>query len=427
VPRKRWEAAVREVTSLPLHLMSDAHPGHHAPPKPALTDSAEAAAWLERNTVESLPKGGLAARLQWSAETETPLRVKLGIDPTAPDIHLGFTVVLGKLREFQELGHTVVLIIGDWTAMVGDPSGRSETRPQLSREQIEANAATFEQQALKVLRRDRLEVRHNSEWLDMPLEELFGLLRSTTVAQVTERDDISNRLAAGSPVSMLELLYPIMQGYDSVAIESDVELGGTDQHFNLLLGRDLQRHFGKREQIAMELPILVGTDGKRKMSKSLGNYIGVTESAKEIYGKTLSIPDEAIAEWQRMLMGTQPVEGESPRDAKRSLARALTDRFAGEGSGSAAEAAFDRQFIAGELPEDVPDHGVESDASGMVHLPALVADAFGISRSEARRGLASGAVKVDANVISALDIDAASLDGLILQFGKRRACRLSVS
>ena len=330
--------------------MSNSDPVHHAPPERALDDPSEAAAWLERNTVESLPKGGLAARLRWSAETGTPLRVKLGIDPTAPDIHLGFTVVLGKLREFQELGHTVVLIIGDWTAMVGDPSGRSETRPQLSREQINANAATFEQQALKVLRSDRLEVRYNSEWLDMPIEELFGLLRKTTVAQVTERDDIANRLAAGSPVSMLELLYPIMQGYDSVAIRSDVELGGTDQHFNLLLGRDLQRHFGLREQIAMELPILVGTDGKRKMSKSLGNYIGVTEAPKDIYGKTLSIPDEAIAEWQRMLLGAAPIDGQSPRDAKRAVARALTDRFAGDGAGIAAEEAFDRQFVKGELP-----------------------------------------------------------------------------
>jgi len=353
--------------------------------------------------------------------------VKLGIDPTAPDIHLGFTVVLGKLREFQELGHTVVLIIGDYTAMVGDPSGRSETRPQLSREQIESNASTFEQQAMKVLRPDRLEVRRNGEWLDMSLEKLFELLRSATVAQVTERDDISNRLKAGSPVSMLELLYPVLQGYDSVAIESDVELGGTDQHFNLLLGRDLQRHFGQQEQIAMELPILVGTDGTRKMSKSLGNYIGVTEPASEIYGKTLSIPDGAIAAWSIALLGTDPDPSLSPRDSKRSLARELCDRFAGPGSGASAEADFDRRFIDGELPEDVETVSFEVGAGQQVHLPALLASAFGVSRSEARRSIESGGVRVKGSPVTELDIQPDLIDGQILQLGKRRACKVAVS
>lgn len=401
-------------------------PHHHSPPAEALTDPESAARWLERNVVESLPKGELGRRLAASAESQRPLRVKLGIDPTAPDIHLGFTVVLGKLREFQELGHTVVLIIGDWTALVGDPSGRSETRPQLSREQIDENAATFEQQALKVLRPDRLEVRRNSEWLDMPLERLFELLRSTTVAQVTERDDITKRLAEGTPVSMLELLYPILQGYDSVAIESDVELGGTDQHFNLLLGRDLQRHFGQREQVAMELPILVGTDGVRKMSKSLGNYIGVTEPASEIYGKTLSIPDEAIEEWSRMLLGEVPDPGLGPRDAKRSLGRRIADMFAGEGEGERAEAAFDRQFIDGGLPENVAEFAVDA-SGGPVHLPAVVADAFGVSRSEARRAIGAGGVKLDGDVVGELDVDSGILAGRILQLGKRRACRITLT
>ena len=407
--------------------MDNAAPHHHLPPPECAGDPAAQAAWLERDTVESLPKGGLAKRLAQSASESRPLRIKLGIDPTAPDIHLGFTVVLGKLREFQELGHTVVLIIGDYTAMVGDPSGRSETRPQLSREQINSNAATFEQQALKVLRPDRLEVRRNGEWLDMSLETLFGLLRSATVAQITERDDISNRLKAGSPVSMLELLYPVLQGYDSVAIESDVELGGTDQHFNLLLGRDLQRHFGQREQIAIELPILVGTDGTRKMSKSLGNYIGVTESASEIYGKTLSIPDQAIEPWVRALLGREPEPTLSPRDAKRSLARELCERFAGPGTGAAAESEFDRRFIDRELPQDVETVTFAPESEGLLHLPALVAAAFGVSRSEARRTIVSGGVKLGGSAVTELDIAASTVDGQILQLGKRRACKVKIS
>ena len=407
--------------------MESSAPHHHLPPTECEADPVAQAAWLERDTVESLPKGGLAKRLALRASEGKPLRVKLGIDPTAPDIHLGFTVVLGKLREFQELGHTVVLIIGDYTAMVGDPSGRSETRPQLSREQIESNAATFEQQALKVLRPDRLEVRRNGEWLDMSLETLFGLLRSATVAQITERDDISNRLKAGSPVSMLELLYPVLQGYDSVAIESDVELGGTDQHFNLLLGRDLQRHFGQQEQVAMELPILVGTDGHRKMSKSLGNYIGVTESANEIYGKTLSIPDEAISTWTRALLGHEPDPALSPRDSKRGLARELCDRFAGEGTGALAEAQFDRRFIDGELPQDVETVTFDATPGEPVHLPALLASAFGVSRSEARRTIESGGVKIDGSLVGQLDIEPGAVDGKILQLGKRRACKVQIA
>jgi tyrosyl-tRNA synthetase len=225
--------------------------------------------------------------------TQRPLRVKLGIDPTAPDIHLGFTVVLGKLREFQDLGHTVVLIVGDYTARVGDPSGRSATRPILSAEQIDANAATFQAQAMKVLDPDRLELRRNGEWLDMAMEDLFRLVRTTTVARILERDDFAKRYAAHAPISILELLYPLLQGYDSVAVRADVELGGTDQKFNLLLGRDIQTAYGQPEQAILTMPILPGIDGERKMSKSLGNYIGVTEPPEEIYGKTLRVPDRA--------------------------------------------------------------------------------------------------------------------------------------
>jgi tyrosyl-tRNA synthetase len=239
---------------------------------------AEAAAWLTRNAVDDLPRGALEQKLGLGR----PLRVKLGIDPTAPDIHLGHTVVLQKLREFQDLGHTVVLIVGDYTARVGDPSGRSATRPILSDAEIDANAATFKEQALKVLAADRLEIRFNSEWLSMSMPEVFRLLGSATVAQIIEREDFARRLADGSPISMLELLYPLLQGYDSVAIAADVELGGTEQKFNLLLGRDVQRHYGLPEQAVLTLPLLTGTSGVQKMSKSLGNYIGVTESQEEI-------------------------------------------------------------------------------------------------------------------------------------------------
>ena len=230
------------------------------------------AAWLSRNAVDCLPEGGLEAKLA----AGRPLRVKLGIDPTAPDIHLGFTVVLQKLREFQDLGHTVVLIIGDYTARVGDPSGRSSTRPVLEPAEIDANAATFRAQAMSVLDPDRLEVRFNGEWLDMSAADLFALMRTATVARILERDDFSKRYGAGEPISILELLYPLLQGYDSVAIRADVELGGTDQKFNLLLGRDIQRAYGQPEQVILTLPLLTGTDGERKMSKSFGNYIGVT-------------------------------------------------------------------------------------------------------------------------------------------------------
>jgi tyrosyl-tRNA synthetase len=384
--------------------------------------AADQSAWLTRNTVDALPEGELLRKL----EAGRPLRVKLGIDPTAADIHLGFTVVLQKLREFQDLGHAVVLIVGDYTARVGDPSGRSATRPVLSGEEIDANARSFQQQALKVLDSERLEVRRNSEWLDMTMAQMFELLRTTTVAQVIERDDFAKRIAAGSPVSMLELLYPLLQGFDSVNIDADVELGATDQKFNLLLGRDIQRAYGMPEQAIMTLPLLVGTDGEKKMSKSLGNYIGVTEPPEEIYGKTLSIPDSALGNWYGLLLDQPVPEDLSPRDAKRALARALVERFHDAGAAVAAEEAFDRVHVRHEVPVDMPQ--VEWRGGGPVHLPALLAQAFSVSTSEARRGLRSGAVRIDGEVVAAdvLDLDPAEIDGRVLQFGKRRFARVRV-
>ena len=373
--------------------------------------------------MDSLPEGALERKLAM----DRPLRVKLGIDPTAPDIHLGHTVVLRKLREFQDLGHVVVLIIGDYTARVGDPSGRSNLRPVLDPVEIDANARTFQEQADTVLDSERLEVRFNSEWLDMPATDLFALARTATVAQLLERDDFSKRFAAREPISILELLYPLLQGYDSVAVRADVELGGTDQKFNLLLGRDIQRHYGQREQAILTMPILVGTDGVQRMSKSLGNYIGVTDPPDEMYGKTMSIPDEALASWYQLLIGSPPPPDLGPRDAKRALARQIVARFHGQDASAAAEESFDRQFVRHELPAEIEELQWKAP-NGTVHLPALLARAFGVSSSEARRAIAQGGVKLDGEPLSdgTLDIDAAEVDGRVLQLGKRRFVRVRV-
>jgi len=388
------------------------------------TEAARTAAHLARNAVDDLPRGALADKLA----SGRPLRVKLGLDPTAADVHLGHTVVLQKLREFQDAGHTVVLIIGDYTARVGDPSGRSATRPVLSGEEIEAHARTYVEQAGKVLAEDeRLEVRFNSEWLDMPMEELFRLVRTVTVAQILERDDFSKRWAASEPISMLELLYPVLQGYDSVAVRADVELGGTDQTFNLLMGRAIQAAYGRPQQSILTVPLLAGTDGVQKMSKSLGNQIGITEPPGDMYGKTLSIPDASLEPWYDLLLG-EPVPADlGPRDAKRALARALVTRFHGPEAAAEAEAAFDRVFVSHELPEEIEEATVPA-ADGDVHLPELIATVFGGSRSEARRHLASGAVKLDGEPMAGgvLDVPAGDLDGRVLQVGKRRFRRLRV-
>jgi tyrosyl-tRNA synthetase len=376
-------------------------------------------ATLARNAVDALPQGELERKLAQGR----PLRVKLGIDPTSADIHLGHTVVLNKLREFQDAGHRVVLIIGDYTARVGDPSGRSKTRPVLSGEEIDANARTYQDQALRVLRDEPelLEIRRNSEWLDMPVEDLFGLVRTTTVAQLLERDDFSKRFAAREPISLLELLYPVLQGYDSVAVRSDVELGGTDQKFNLLLGRDVQRAYGVPEQAVLTMPLLVGLDGERKMSKSYGNHVGVTDPPEDMFGKVMSLPDAAMGEWFRLLLGRDVPEGASARDAKRELARAIVERYHGREAAAAAEAHFDRLFVERALPDEMDEVAFDGDP---VHLPALLADAFGISRSEARRLIAQGGVRVGEDAVGEADVPAGDLDGQVLRLGKRRYVRL---
>ncbi len=404
---------------------------------PNATDAAEQdvvqlAAALAGNAVDSLPQGALADKLELARSEQRRLRVKLGIDPTAPDIHLGHAVVLRKLRQFQDAGHRVVLIVGDYTARVGDPSGRSTLRPMLSEDEIEANADTFQAQASKILdpHPDRLEVRRNSEWLDMPMAELLGLLRTTTAAQLLERDDFAKRWSAREPISMLELLYPLLQAYDSVAVRADIELGGTDQRFNLLLGRDVQRAYGQPAQAILTMPILAGIDGRRKMSKSLGNQIGVTDSPQEMYGKTMAIPDAVMGDYYRLLLGHEPAETDSSparaaREAKRALARELVAWLHSPADAAAAERHFDRVFVEGQAPEEIQEATVHGD-DGVVHLPAVMAEEFGMSRSQARRLIDEGGVTLGEAQLAAgeHDVSRERADGQVLKVGKRRFRRL---
>jgi tyrosyl-tRNA synthetase len=393
-----------------------------------VTDSAVAneVRGLLEGAVDALPEGRLAEQL----EARRPLRVKFGVDPTSPDIHLGHCVVLTKLRAFQAAGHTVVLIIGDYTARVGDPSGRDATRPVLTPEALEANARTYEEQAFTVLDRERTELRHNSEWLSMQSDELFGLIRRFTVARLLEREDFTRRMRRDEPISVLELLYPVLQGYDSVVVEADVELGATDQKFNLLFARDVQASFGVPAQSILTMPILVGTDGTRKMSKTYGNCVGVKDPPEEMFGKLMSIPDDVMGDYYRLLLGERLDSGRHPGEAKRELGRRLVERFHGSDAAVAAEARFDRLHVRGEVPEELEESVVEASApNGTVHLPAVLADHFGLSRSEARRLIDQGGVRIGGTAVEPgnLDVAAGDLDGQVLQVGKRRHRRVRVA
>jgi tyrosyl-tRNA synthetase len=381
---------------------------------------------LRRGAEEVLPED----RLEQQLEPGKPLRVKLGIDPTAPDIHLGHVVVLTKLAQFQQQGHQVVLIIGDYTARVGDPSGRDTQRPILGSDEIDANAKTFQDQAFKILDRDATEVRFNSEWLDMPAQELFRLMAKVTVARLLEREDFSRRMRAEVPISSLELLYPVLQGYDSVAVRSDVELGGTDQKFNLLFARDIQRAYDVPEQSIITMPILPGTDGVRRMSKSLGNYVGVTDPPEEMFGKLMRIPDEAMGTYYELLLAEDEPGGD-PMQAKRALGRRIVERFHDAAAAEAAERRFDTVHVAHEVPDGIPELALSeadgvAEGNGEVHLPALIAGVFEISSSEARRLIAQGGVKLDGEALAPerFDLPAGELAGRVLQVGKRRFVRL---
>ncbi len=374
------------------------------------------------NAVDVIPREELDRRLKSGAT----LRVKLGIDPTAPDIHLGFVVVLRKLREFQDLGHTAVLVIGDYTARIGDPSGRSKTRPVLSPEEIEENTKTYLEQAYLVLDRERTEVRRNSEWLaPLTLAEIIELTRATTVARILERDDFSKRYAAGDPITLTELLYPLMQAYDSVAIDADVELGGTDQLYNLLMGRQIMEYYGKEPQCVLTTPLLVGTDGKAKMSKSLGNYIGVTENPRDIFGKVMSLPDEPMKDYYALLLD-QPMPDAPPVEQKRELARSLVRAFHDEGAVTEAEETFDA-VTRRQAPEDAPEVVLPKDADEIWIVDLITLAGFAKTNGEARRFINGGAVRVGGEPVrdERLSLPVASLDGEVLQVGKRRYARLT--
>jgi len=385
--------------------------------------------------VEVLPEGALEAKLDLAARESRPLRVKLGVDPTAPDIHLGHTVVLNKLRQFQDAGHVAVLIIGDYTARIGDPSGRSKARPRLDGAVIDANATTYRDQAFLILDDDpaKLEMPHNSDWLaPLTMEQLFEITSTTTVARILERDDFARRWAAHQPISMLEMLYPFAQGYDSVAVHADIELGGTDQVFNLFMGRDLQAYFGQEPQAIMTLDILPGTDGVERMSKSTGNYIGVTEDPRDIYGKVMSIPDHVMmayfslltphhADELRRLKADFESGAVNPRDLKARLAREIITRLRGADAAAAAEDHFDKVFRRHEAAADLQELALEPsdlEDGGQVFLPAVLERWFGQTRSEWRRRIQQGGVSLDGEPLASLAVPAAQLSGRRLKAGK---------
>jgi tyrosyl-tRNA synthetase len=375
---------------------------------------------LTRHAVDVLPDGELEHKLARGR----PLRVKLGIDATAPDIHLGFAYVLDRLAEFQRAGHVVVLIVGDYTARIGDPSGRSDERPILPGEVIDANARAFAEQAFRVLDRDRTEVRFNGEWLgSLSYADVVRLGRTITLARILERDDFAKRFSQHEPISISELLYPLMQAYDSVAVEADVEIGGTDQLYNLLAGRDVMAHYGLEPQVVITYPLLVGLDGEEKMSKSRGNVVSVNDSPEEMFGKTMSIPDSALPQWWEMLAGGGD-HADDPMDWKLELARRIVERWHGVEGARRGEEHFTRVVRRHEAPDDVPEAPLP--AGDPVHLPTLLVEQLGVqSTSEARRLIAQGGVRIDGEAVTALDVPRSGLAGSLLQAGKRRYLRLT--
>lgn len=397
-------------------------------------DIQQQAALLRRGSTGIVPAEGLEQKLEKAARTGKPLRVKLGLDPTAPDIHLGFAVVLRKLRQFQDLGHQVVVIIGDYTALIGDPSGRSATRPMLSKEEIQANGATYVDQLSRILDRNRTEVRFNSEWLG-PLDfaDVVRLAARMTVAQIMERDDFSNRFAKGEPISLHELLYPLAQAYDSVAIEADIEMGGQDQTFNILAGRDLQREMGQDPQIGFFMPLLVGLDGVKKMSKSLGNYVGISEAPDAMFGKLMSIRDDMMASYFELctdvpldevaaLLDAAQSGRTNPKDVKRRLAREVVTIYHGADAALAADAEFERVHARHETPVEIPEYAIDANIvkDGRVWICRLLV-AAGLARStgEARRLVEQNGVQLDGAKITsaAQEFDPAALNGRILKVG----------
>ncbi|WP_396266895.1 tyrosine--tRNA ligase [Ideonella sp.] len=405
------------------------------PSSPALSDGVRHALEVSlRGCSELLPQGDWIKKLQRAEATGQPLRIKLGLDPTAPDLHLGHTVVMNKMRQLQDLGHTVIFLVGDFTSMIGDPSGRNSTRPPLTREQIEANAQTYYAQARLVLDESKTEVRYNSEWSDpLGARGLIQLASRYTVARMLERDDFTKRYASQTPISVHEFLYPLMQGYDSVALKSDIELGGTDQKFNLLMGRHLQQEYGQEPQCILTMPLLEGLDGVEKMSKSKNNYIAITEPANSMFAKVLSISDEQMWKWFELLsfrplseiaqLKAEVAGGRNPKDAKVLLAKEITTRFHSAAAAEAAEADFNNRARGG-IPDDIPElalSGAPMPIGNLLKAAGLVA-----STGEGLRMVDGGGVRIDGTVVSdrGLKVEAATM---VLQVGKRKFARVTLS
>jgi tyrosyl-tRNA synthetase len=408
----------------------------HDPDYPITPEVERALALVKRGCDELLIEAEFARKLARAQATGQPLRCKLGLDPTAPDIHLGHTVVLNKLRQLQDLGHTVIFLIGDFTSMIGDPSGRNTTRPPLTREQIEANAKTYFEQAALVLDRARTEIRYNSEWSEpLGAAGMIKLAAKYTLARLLERDDFAKRMRENAPIAMHELLYPLMQGYDSVALRADLELGGTDQKFNLLVGRELQRHYGQEPQCILTMPLLEGLDGVEKMSKSKNNYVGITEPPFEMFGKIMSISDEQMWRWYDLLsmrsneeialLKRQAAEGRNPRDIKVLLAQEIVARFHGAPAAQAALAEFERRFREHAAPAEMPEVAIDSGGKGLAIAHLLKQAALAPSTSEAIRNVEQGAVRLDGAKI--VDRGVVVRPGTyVVQVGKRRWARVTV-
>jgi len=379
---------------------------------------------LMRGVLEIVPQEELAKKIQKSIDTGVPLRIKLGVDPTAPDVHFGHTVVMRKLRQFQDLGHQVVLIVGDYTAMIGDPSGRNKTRPRLSHEQVMENAKEYQEQFFKIVKREQTEIRYNGEWFSkMPFDKVTELMGSITIAQMLERKDFQTRYAEGQPISLHEFVYPLMQAYDSIVIKSDVELGGTDQKFNVLRGRELQIREGQDPQIGLFMPILLGTDGEQKMSKSLGNYVGVNESADTMFHKVYNIADSLVESWAELLT----VKTDFSKDiltAKRELALDIVSQYYGT---TAAEAAAEKEkaiHSGNELPSDTPEIKLAADSYAVLDL--LVTIGAFASKGEARRMIQNNGVKINGKAVSDANMQLVMENGIIVQTGKRKFYKLEL-
>lgn len=403
---------------------------------PITPEVERALALIKRGCDELLVESEFAHKLARSQATGRPLRCKLGLDPTAPDIHLGHTVVLNKLRQLQDLGHTVIFLIGDFTSMIGDPSGRNTTRPPLTREEIEANAKTYFEQAALVLDREKTEIRYNSEWCEpLGAAGMIKLAAKYTLARLLERDDFAKRMRDNAPIAMHELLYPLMQGYDSVALRADLELGGTDQKFNLLVGRELQRHYGQQPQCILTMPLLEGLDGVEKMSKSKNNYVGITEPPFEMFGKIMSISDEQMWRWYDLLsmrsndeiaqLKRQAQQGRNPRDIKVLLAKEIVARFHSRRDADLAESEFMARFSAGVAPREMPEHALDTGGRGLAIAHLLKQAGLAPSTSEAIRNIEQGGARIDGQKIAdrALVVKPGTY---VVQVGKRKWARVTV-